>query len=86
MKIERMTSGSWGKIQAFFDINIDGMIIKGFKLIEGNDGMFVGMPSVKNKDGEYDQTIYMPKPQSQELCKLAEEHYQNNKPTSQVPF
>ena len=81
-----MTSGSWGKVQAFFDVNIDGMILKGFKLIEGNDGMFVGMPSVKNKDGEYDQTVYMQKPQSQELCKLAEDYYQNNKPTSQVPF
>ena len=81
-----MTSGSWGKVQAFFDVNIDGMILKGFKLIEGNDGVFVGMPSVKNKEGEYDQTVYMPKPQLQELCKIAEDHYQNNKPTSQVPF
>ena len=86
MKIERMTSGSWGKVQAFFDVNIDGMILKGFKLIEGIDGMFVGMPSVKNNDGEYDQTVYMPKKQSQELCKIAEDHYQNNKPSSQVPF
>ena len=86
MKINRMHKGNYGKIKAFFDVETsEGFIIKGFKIIEG-DGLFVGMPSVKNKEGEYDQTVYMPKPQLQELCKIAEDHYQNNKPTSQVPF
>ena len=46
MKIARMTKGSWGKILAFFDVELSGMTVKGFKLISGQDGMFVGVPSV----------------------------------------
>ena len=58
MKIARMTKGEWGKIKAFFDLDIDGIIIKGFKLIDGTNGMFVGSPSVKNKEGKYDAVSY----------------------------
>ena len=60
MKINRMTKGTWGKIKAFFDLDCDGVIVKGFKLIDGDNGFFVGMPSVKNKDGEYDNTVIIP--------------------------
>ena len=42
MKIDRMNSGSWGKIKAFFDlITEDGFTLKGFKLVEGISGLFV---------------------------------------------
>ena len=53
MKIERMNKGSWGKVRAFFDLTTqDGFTIKGFKLIEGINGLFVSMPSQKNKDAK----------------------------------
>ena len=49
-----MNKGSWGKLRAFFDLRTtDGFIIKGFKIVEGINGVFVGMPSVQNKEGEY---------------------------------
>lgn len=61
MKIERITTGEWGKVRAFFDIRTeDGLIVKGFKLIEGNRGLFVGMPSQKDKEDKYQDTAYIP--------------------------
>ncbi len=48
MKIERMNKGTWGKVRAFFDITTsDGFTIKGFKIIEGINGLFVSLPSQK---------------------------------------
>jgi DNA-binding cell septation regulator SpoVG len=59
MQIERITKGSWGKIRAFVDFNLEGVVVKGFKLIDGSNGLFLGMPSQKNKDGEYNDTVFM---------------------------
>ena len=58
MKIERMNKGSWGKVRAFFDLTTEeGFIIKGFRLVEGINGLFVSMPSQKGQDGEYYDTV-----------------------------
>ena len=43
-----------GKIRASIDIRTsEGFIIKGFKVIEGEDGLFVGMPSERTRTGKY---------------------------------
>ncbi len=45
--------GAWGKIRAFAKVTMqNGMTLDGVKVIEGSNGLFVGMPSVskKNKD------------------------------------
>ena len=53
MKIERMNTGSWGKVKAFFDVlSDDGFTIKGFKLIDGINGLFVSMPSRQGTDDQ----------------------------------
>lgn len=31
----------------------DCFVVKNIKVLEGKDGLFVGMPSIKNKDGSY---------------------------------
>jgi len=60
MKIERMNKGSWGKVRAFFDLSTkEGFTIKGFKLIEGINGLFVSNPSQKGNDNEYYDTIWI---------------------------
>ena len=79
MKISRMTKGDWGKIKAFFDLDIDGIIVKGFKLVDGANGMFVGAPSVKNKEGKYDATVIVPKDMQPKLNELAIKYYKENK-------
>jgi len=76
MKIERMTKGSWGKIRAFFDVRTEeGLVVKGFKLVEGSNGPFVGMPSQKDNSGNYNDTVYAEQPIREELTKLAIESY-----------
>ena len=53
-----MNKGSWGKVRAFFDLTTEeGFIIKGFRLVEGINGLFVSMPSQKGQDGEYYDTV-----------------------------
>ena len=76
MKISRMTKGEWSKIRAFFDLETeDGFTLKGFKLVEGSNGLFVGFPSQKDKEGEYNDTIFADKTLKQKLNQLALDYY-----------
>ena len=76
MKIERMNKGEWGKLRAFFDLKTsDGFVIKGFKIVEGINGLFVGMPSVQNKEGEYYDSVFADKDLRDELEKIAIREY-----------
>ena len=79
MKISRMNTGNWGKVRAFFDLTTqDGFTIKGFKLIEGINGIFVSMPSQKGNDDEYYDTVWIDSKQlREELTTLAIGEYQN---------
>ena len=83
MQIERMNKGDWGKIKAFFDLQTeDGFTIKGFKLVEGTNGMFVGFPSQKNKDDEYHDTVWADKDVKDQVTELAKREYESS--TEQV--
>ena len=76
MKIDRMTKGSWGKIRAFFDLQTsEGFTIKGFKLVEGINGLFVGFPSQKGNDDEYRDTVWAERELKDELAQLAIKEY-----------
>lgn len=42
------------KIKAFADIVFDDeLVVKDLRVIEGSNGLFVGMPSIKGSDGQY---------------------------------
>lgn len=46
-------------LRAFVDVSFAGVfVIKGLKILEGKDGLFVGMPSEKGKDGRWYNTAY----------------------------
>ena len=71
-----MNKGSWGKVRAFFDLQTDeGFTIKGFKLVQGINGLFVGNPSQKGSDDEYYDTVYADKALKEELSQMAIDHY-----------
>ena len=71
-----MNKGEWGKIKAFFDIRTsEGFVIKGFKIIEGINGLFVGMPSQKGNDDEYFDTTYAERELKDELSQMAIEYF-----------
>ena len=88
MKISRMTKGEWSKIKAFFYLETqEGFTLKGFKLVEGINGLFVGYPSQKNKDDEYKDTIFADKTLKEKVNQLALEHYQNDSSNDdEIPF
>lgn len=79
MKIVRMNplkSEGGGKTAAFFDVQTDdGIVIKGFRLVNGANGLFLSSPDQKGKDGKYYETVTLPKEMKSELEKLAIEEY-----------
>lgn len=46
------------KLKAFVDISLGGIIIKGLRIVNGSNGLFVGMPRHQGKDGKWYPTVY----------------------------
>lgn len=78
MKIARMNplKNSSTKTVAFFDIQTEEeIVIKGFKLVNGPNGLFASSPDEKRKDGKYYETVTLPKDLKNKLGKMAIEEY-----------
>ena len=79
MKIVRMVpleSNSSGKTAAFFDMQTnDEIIIKGFRLVNSVNGLFISSPDEKGKDGKYYESVILPKEMKSSLEKMALEEY-----------
>ena len=91
MKISRMNKVEMQKLVAFFDLQTEeGFNMKGFKIINGANGLFVGFPSEKNKNDEYNDTIFADKTLKQKVNQLALEHYNqgesSKEDTDALPF
>lgn len=73
----KFEENSNNKIVAYFDLQTpDGVILKGFKVVNGVKGLFVSVPSEKGKDEKYHETVILPKEMKSELEKIALEEYQ----------
>lgn len=46
------------KTKAFVDVAIGEYIIKGLRILQGKDGLFLGMPQEKAKDGKWYNAFY----------------------------
>ena len=76
VRINPLKNDSGGKTKAFFDIQTnDGIIIKGFRIVDGSNGLFVSSPNDKGKDGKYYDNVILPKEMKSELDKMAIEEY-----------
>ena len=77
MKINRMNPyDGESKTNAFFDLETEeGIIIKGFTLVESTKGLFVSLPSEKGKDGKYYDKVLMPNELRNQLNEIALSHY-----------
>ena len=66
-----------GNVKAFFRIETqEGVLIDGFKIVNGRNGLFVSSPS--RKIGEkFIETVTIPKDLKAALTKTALEEYQN---------
>ena len=58
------------KLKAYASITFDNcFVVRNLKVINGNSGLFVAMPSVKRKDGTYQDTAH---PLNNEMRKMIE--------------
>lgn len=46
------------KLKAFVDISFAGLVIKGWRIVEGKNGLFLGMPCQQGKDGRWYNVVY----------------------------
>ena len=88
IRVSRMHKGDYGKIKAFFDVEVTtGVTIKGFKLVEGKDGLFVGNPSTYNKQkDEYQDNVYIVKEVKSYIEEIAKKEYNGENDTEQEDF
>lgn len=77
MKISRMYPFEGDtKTVAYFDLQTEeGIIVKGFRLVNGPNGLFVGIPSEKGKDDKYYDSVVLPKEVKDPLQTMAIEEY-----------
>jgi stage V sporulation protein G len=47
-----------GKLKAFVDISIGDFIVKGLRILQGQKGLFLGLPQEKSKDGKWYNAFY----------------------------
>lgn len=78
MTISRLfvLENSPGNTKAFIDFETnEGIILKGFKLVQGPTGLFVGAPSEKGKDGKWRESVIVPKELRDEINRAAVSEY-----------
>jgi stage V sporulation protein G len=77
-----------GNTKAFVDLETnEGIILKGFKLVLGPTGLFLGAPSEKGKDGKWRESIIIPKEMKTELNSMAISEYdriRTSRPSSEA--
>jgi len=57
LRIHRLEGDS--RLKAFADVSFAGVfLVKGLRILEGKNGLFVGMPSEKGKDGKWYDTAF----------------------------
>ena len=78
MKIVRMNAlqNSSSKTLAFFDIQTqDGIIIKGFRVVDGTKGLFISSPDERGKDGKFYENVILPREMRENLQEMALNEY-----------
>ncbi|MFA4843214.1 MAG: SpoVG family protein [Candidatus Omnitrophota bacterium] len=53
VRLRRFDGQSDSKLKAFADIAIGDFVIKGFRVVQGEKGLFLGFPQEKGKDGKW---------------------------------
>jgi stage V sporulation protein G len=76
LRMNPLKSEGGGKTAAFLDVQTDdGITLKGFRLVNGSNGLFLSSPDQKGKDGKYYETVILPKEMKSDLEKLALEEF-----------
>lgn len=46
------------KLKAFADVAVGDFVVKGVRVVQGEKGLFLGLPQEKSKDGKWYNTFY----------------------------
>ena len=79
VNVKRMTKlDGTGSVKAFCDVTVaDSLLIKGLKVVEGKNGLFVSMPREQSKQGKwFDTVIPLTKETKVQLADAVLEAYQ----------
>jgi stage V sporulation protein G len=52
------------KLKAFCDVSIGDFVVKGIKVVEGKNGLFLSMPQEKSKDGKWYDICFPASPEA----------------------
>ena len=71
-----------GSLKAFCDLVVgERLLIKGLRVVEGKNGLFVSMPREQGKDAKwYDNVVALTKETKQELNRVVLDAYQQSEP------
>lgn len=59
VRIKKVNDDKYGKLRAYVDITFENcLVIHGVKLMEGENGLFVAMPSRKMFNNEYKDIVH----------------------------
>jgi len=56
MRLYRFSGNS--KTRAFVDVAIGDFVVKGLRVVQGEKGVFLGLPKEKSKDGNWYNAFY----------------------------
>ena len=80
LHLNKLSNEKGGKKLAFFDLQTDdGIIIKGFSIIDGSKGKFVAAPDEKGKDGKYYERVILPAELKAKVEAMALEEYESDR-------
>ncbi len=66
----RLVRKEEGKLKAVASITIDNcFVVHDVKILEGNDGYFIAMPSKKTPEGEYKDVVHPLNTETREMLK-----------------
>lgn len=67
-----------GTVKAFCDVAIGNFLIKGIRVVDGKNGLFVSMPREQGKNGQwYDMVMPLSKDVRAQLSEAVMEAYQS---------
>ncbi|MGE5308582.1 MAG: septation protein SpoVG family protein [Deltaproteobacteria bacterium] len=65
------------KLKAFCDVSVGDFVVKGLRVMEGKNGLFLGMPQEKAKDGKWYNVFFPATPEAKkDLTQLVFDAYE----------
>jgi len=84
VRLRRFEDGE-SKLKAFVDVAIGEFIVRGFRIVEGQEGLFLGMPQDRGKDGRWYSRFSPKTPEAKQvLTETVLAAYQNEAETCEA--